>query len=532
MSLVIDQAFASISNLKLWFKVQSGDPLKLSDIPDLIPLRWDYFKENWEFIKPDLIKKIENYAYPSQLESHIEGLSKFIENQRNSTKKDTNPFSDSSIINRFYAVFDNMVINAIPTTRVEDEIIEDRSGAVRRYIKTDFLGIRSDLVAGRLLISDTVGGSDDDYNAVYSRSSPTALRDIKIADVQNMKVLMDGVKSCDFIIANSTLLDTVQLDPFALATQNANNPDIQIPTSKSGFLVKMFYGDTLQDLAVRHLGDPDRWIEIAIANGLKAPYIDEVGEAIPLLSNASGTQINLSGTADDGSANIDKFSVGQAIFLKSDVVINTEQRSIISIKKVPVSGEIILELDGDPDLDRFKISENAYVRVYLPNTTNSQFFISIPTPQPPDAEVPGTVPFFLKTKAEDERKAGVDLLLNNDNDLQLTAAGDLDISFGIQNAVQAIKLKLEVERGSLERHSNFGLPAVQGRKNSGVTDIQNEITLAIRQAVEVDPRFDRVENIDVQYTDDEGPVALRFRVEVRMAGSGSLIPLSFTVNTN
>jgi hypothetical protein len=506
--------------------------LKLSDVPDIIPLRWAYFRDNWEFIKQDLLDRIESYAYPSQLEKHIEDLSKFIENQRNSTKKDSNPFSDSSVLNRYYAVFDNLAINQVPTSRVEDEIVSNRVDTVSAYIKTDFLAIRSDLNAARELISDTVGGSDANYNTVRTRSSSAQLRDIKISDIQTMKVMMDGIKSCDFIIANSTLLDTVRLDPFALAQQNANNPEITIQGGQSGTLTKMFYGDTLQDLARRHLGDPDRWIELAIANGLKAPYIDEVGEAIPLISNANGTQINLSGTDANGNANVDKISIGQVVFLKSDVVVNTEQRNIINIKKVPISGELIIELDGDPDLDKFKLSDNAYVRIYLPNTTNSQFFITIPNLLPPDNVAPGEVPFFLKTKAEDERRAGVDLLINNDNDLHLTAFGDLDISFGVQNATQAMKLKLETERGSLERHADFGLPAVQGSKNTTAGDIQNQLTVAIKDAIELDPRFDRVENIDVQYINDGGPVALQFRIEVRMSGGGSLIPLSFTVNTN
>ena len=53
--------------------------------------------------------------------------------------------------------------------------------------------------------------------------------------------LQESIKAVNFILANSFSLDTSAVDPFALARQNANNPDIDINDYFSGSLVKLNY---------------------------------------------------------------------------------------------------------------------------------------------------------------------------------------------------------------------------------------------------------------------------------------------------
>lgn len=528
MSVKLDQAFASLSELKMWFKNKAGQTLTLADVNELISLRWNYFKENWEFIKVELTKKIDLYEFPDLLSEQIDKLSTYIERQRNNTNTTINPFLTNSILTDYYAVWENLSITSIPTTRQEQKLIKNKISSISRFVKTDFIGIRNNLIVARDEIADTIGLSDGDYNLAQDRSSITQLRDPRISDITNMQTLHTGIIAIDYILANISSLDTVNIDPFTLARTNADNSDIDISNAKSGRLVKMNFGDSLQSLSTKYYGNPDKWLDIAIANGLKAPYIDEVGTVIPIISNGNGNQLNISAEDIDGNKNVDKLYINQAIFLKSDATTSPEQRTITNIKVVPISGEIVLELAGDTDLDKYKIIDNAVIRVYKQNTINSQFLILIPSDQPLPQQKVGVDPFFLKSLTEDEKNSGIDLAVNGDMDIVFTSTNDLQLSFGLSNAVQAIQYKMMTEKGQLPRHPDYGLPQVAGQKANDPDAIKQVLINGINDMINADSRFSRIERLDVIR-----PVGNEFRIKlnVRMAGTGTVVPISFSVNT-
>jgi len=53
------------------------------------------------------------------------------------------------------------------------------------------------------------------------------------------------------------------------------NNEISLPTPNSSVKVEVQTGDTLERIALRHLNDASRWIEIMSLNNLKPPYVDE-----------------------------------------------------------------------------------------------------------------------------------------------------------------------------------------------------------------------------------------------------------------
>jgi hypothetical protein len=530
----LDEAYSSIADVNSWLKIRAGENLVLSDIPSIIPLRWTYFKNSWEFIKSNISSKIKQNPNPDFLNDQIKEFTKFIEFQRNISNR-INPFSDGQIFHRFSAVFDIIDINSINLTNEEQKIIDNEIARISIFSKNDFLLAKKNITDYRDRITDIYGLGDQDYNAVFNKSPIAAQSNATIVDINYLLTLQGSLKTIDFILANLFAVDTA-LDPFALARANANNPDVNIGQYKSGKLVRLNYGESLQILAKRHLGDPDKWIDIAIANGLKPPYIDEVGQQISLLSNGNGNQINIAGTDLSGQLNIGKLYINQPVFLQSNVERTVDQRTIINIREVPISGEIILELDGELNLDIYKLIDSAHIRVFQPNTVNSSFFVLIPTTDPLPDDRQDEVPWFLAKSPEDEKRAKIDLFIDTNGELVFTPNSDVKLSYGLENAVQAIKLKIITELGSLRYHSTFGLVNVLGTKNTNIDDTVDLITQSIVEQVGADSRFDRIENLTVDYLvnsgTNEGVAAIIINLTVRLAGGNQVIPISFTVNNN
>ena len=526
MSLV-SQAFSDLGELRIWFNDQSGIPLTMADMREIIPLRWNYFRDNWEFILNGLKEKIKTYSYPDLLDAQIKSLTELIRIQRHEANRRINPFARSSILSDYYSVWESIEVSSIPLTKEETAIVNNKINRIRRFIKTDFINIRQSLADGRDEIADVIGLSNTDYDNTFHRSPIQQLRTPSIKDISDMQTFQQSIMSVDYILSNTASLTTSNIDPFALARANANNPDINIVTGLSGQLVRMFFGDSLQALAARYYGDPERWLEIAIANGLRPPYIDEIGEAIPIISNGSGSQLNIAKTDGSGKANIEKFYVNQVVFLQSNTVKFPDQRSILNIKEIPISGEIVVELSGNPNLGAYQTIDNAYVRVFKPNTINSNFLVLIPSPNPIQGASTKETPFFLASKGEDEKRAGVDLLIDNHNDLVFTPSGDFQLNYGLANALQAMQLKFQSEQGQSVRHPTYGLPSIIGDKGSNPAALKQVLVTGITELVGADRRFSRIESLDITVGQGSAIISL----VVRLAGSGSLVPISFTVNT-
>lgn len=527
----LKEAYTAISNLNLWFKINSGDAMLLSDVPSILPLRWNYFKSSWEYIKPDLVKKVPTYSNPDFLNEQINDFTAFIESQRNSAAK-VNPFSDAVVLNRYYAIFDNIEVNSIQLTNEEQRILTDLIAKITYFSKNDFLQIKNSLRNYRDRYTDTINLADSDYNKAYGISSIPPQITATITDANYLLTLQEGIKSVDFILANYFATDAV-VDPFALARSNANNPEIDIGQYASGKLVKMEYGQDLQALAYKYLGDSNRWIDIAIANGLKPPYIDEVGERIPLIANGSLNQVNLGGTDSNGNLNIDKLFINQILIIKSDTEVAIDQRKIINLRQIPVSNEIIIELDGAADLNKYKISEGAHIRVYKPNTVNSGLYVLIPSTDPLENPRQEEVPWFLATASEDEKQTKVDLAVNESGDLVFAANGDLKLSYGLDNAIQALRFKISTEIGSLRLHPTYGIANIIGYRNSDFAEAKTKISESIITQIEADTRFERVESLNVGFSNGgtTGPSQVTVDIVVRLAGGGNkTIPISFTVN--
>lgn len=529
MALVDNKTSQSISDLSLWFKVYTGDVLNLSDIPEIIPMRWVYFRDNWQLLRQRLIYISDKAPNPDYLRATIDDLTEFIARQKNNST-DVNPFSSSSIYYRFYAIFNSLPLESITLTNEERTIIDNKKRTISTFSKVDFLNIKKVLREYRDYLADLVGLSDSDYNAVYERAPVVAQAPVSLSDLSLMQVIEKDLQSVDFILANLFAVDNA-LDPFALARQNANNPDIDIRQYGSGRLVKLNYMEDLPSLSKRYFGTPDRWLDIAIANGLKEPYVDEVGQQLFFLSNGSGNQINIAPADPQGKENINKFYINQSILIQSDTYPYPTQRTITGIKQVPVSGEIILVVSGDTNMSLYTLPDHASIRVFKPNTINSSQYILIPSPDP----VPGgrveEYPWFMSGAGNDEKITKIDIAVGESGQLLKAASGDIALSYGIDNAIQAIRAKVQTELGANKRHPKYGLVNVVGVSTVQPDDVKGLLINSIVNQVQADQRFDRVQSISVERNTTSTAVSYNVELVVKLAGSNTVVPITFTVNS-
>jgi len=524
--------YAQIAKIDLWFKVQGGDPLTMADIPALIPLRWTQLRDKWEFLRLEILnngaRSIDSDAFKTQFDD----FSDFIAAQR-SLPSFFNPLSDNAVSARFSLVFEVMPITIIPITNEESRLIAQTTNEVKGFTKQNFVTIRSQIELARDEYAAQRGTADSDYNRIYSRPTQKSQVAATVNDMQLLQYFQDSIRTIDFIIANILSLNSVSIDPFLLAKINANNPDIKIGQYANGQVAKLNYGEDLAGLAARTLGEHDRWIEIAIANGLKPPYIDEIGKRVFLISNASANQINIAPTDIDGNLLTNQLFVNQLVALQSNTQPIEELRAIVSIKAVPISGDLILELSGASNLSRYKISDNASVRIFQPNTVNSSLYLVIPSKAGAPSDVLQETPWFLKTSSTDEQLAKIDLMLSKTGDLMIVPSSDVKLSFGIENAIQAIQLKLTIELGELKRYLPFGLRSIAGLTNKATNSLKRLLASAINEQIAADSRFDGLKQLSIEYYNgnggNTGASYFSIQLTVKMAGSNTVIPISFTV---
>lgn len=525
----IEIAYSKLSDLNLYIKIRTGDELVLSDLSSIVKLRYPDLVANWGSYKLVLLDSINAYSDSYRLQSEIESFSSLVAAQLSGS---TVTPSETLLLSKYYTIFDAMSIESTNISKIERQVIDSEVTRVSAFTKTTFLEMREAFIVARDEIADNMGGSDIDYNRIYSRSSKAKTLEKSIDELQASSQLQIAIESIDAILANQQILQsTAAIDPFAFARANANNPDFDIGQYASGTLVRMQYGETLQQLAQRTLGNPDRWYDIAIANGLKPPYVDEVGISLSLVSNGNGNRINISKTGIDGKLNRDRFYLNQIIILQSNTERLADQRIVRSISEVPVSGEIVLELSGAEDMDRYKASESANVRVFSPQTINSTFYVLIPGSAPlAEDQVVQDTPWFLRSKGEDEKQAGVDLYIETNGDLQFTPSGDIQLRYGADNAMQALLILLSTEVGILARHPEYGIATGIGDVNNNFAATRQKLAEAVSTQVLNDPRFSRLRTLQVELL--SGASGYKVFLEAELAGSKSVIPVSFTVNIN
>jgi hypothetical protein len=420
-------------------------------------------------------------------------------------------FSNSE---EYFELFDAVKVDDLALSREQQEAIDLEIEKARLITIDDLTGFRSIMQGLAIDIADYFGAGDQTYSDIYKKPDPkTRVFPMTIEENEILVSLWESIQAMDLLLSTTQFDDFNIPSPLAYVGGLAAESGIDFDQAQSKILVPVPFGLTIEQIALRYLGDPDKYIEIATLNKLVSPYIDEVGFTLDLLSNGDGRQINV-----DNSEN--KLYMGQKVILKS----NTTQpftRKIIDISKIS-DNNYLISLDGLADLDSLTTANDAYVQGYLPGTVNSQNQIYIPTNAPAQPDDRVRIPSHLDEDVL-TRISKIDWLLTDEGDIAINQLGDFRLANGLTNLVQALKLKIRTKKNSLLRHPEFGLGLKHGMSYADIEagDLINEMNRMIQD----DPRFSGIDRIDIRIN---GPT-ISIDMAVKIASGSGVVPITFTV---
>lgn len=412
---------------------------------------------------------------------------------------------------RNFSLMDSVPVFSLSLNTAQQSAVDQVIDDARSITVDDLKQFRATIQDLALQLSNNFGSGSEFYSQIYNRPTPTErLTPMTLDEYEILKALYDVMQSYDILTATTEIDDLNKQTNMEYVAGLADDAGITFATSTSKILAPVPFGLTVEGIAARYLGDPQRWLEIVTLNNLRDPYIDENGFQRALLSNATGRQITI--------GSIEEMFIGQRILLRSSTQSQTARR-ILGIDRLSDTS-FLLTLDGEPNLDNFVTADSAHVQAYLPGTVNSQQKIFIPS----DLPVPTEPNIIVPTSVAGDTLVGlskVDWLLTDKGDIATNSFGDFRFSAGLTNLIQAMKLKIATPKGSILVHPEFGLGIKPGIINSDV-DVQ-DIYNSLAKLIEEDPRFQGLDSLQVSIN---GPV-LSISLGVAVAGGQGVFPLTF-----
>jgi hypothetical protein len=514
----ITKKYPSLSDvyrdLTLFFKLDNGASFSLADFTSIAEGRWDYFRNNWDFIKLDYLDKINAMPDgPNKVNARTQytDFGILVENNRASSQ---NPLSNRNNLRKFKDLLDVILIEDLDVSQAEQAIIDNDLRRIANLEKDDFYEMRERVRITHDKTTDSMGLGDETYNDLYERVGGPQIISFRFDDYPILSSLISLMNQITLMIP-TTLVKNERPDPFETVRRALNNPGIPVNSSTNGFLVPFPAGSTLERLAQKYLGNPDRALEIATANGLKFPYVDEVGRKVFLLINGISNIVIIP------IEEAPNFFVDQEVFIGSDGKPLT-RRKILSLEEDKNNAQLLITVNGTNNMSDYVTTQRAYVYSYMPYTINSNKFIMIPTAGNLGFPINAQEPWFVKELPNDVKNMGVDLALGPDFDLVFDNTGDFMYVYGLANAAQALNLKVQTKTKDLMRDPNFGIEEIAGKyKNSEITEFL--LTLLIESAINGDDRFDGIDGLGYTITD----TSVFINTTVRLKGSEGSIPLTF-----
>jgi hypothetical protein len=520
-------SFNALRELSLLAKDLAGIPQTIIDLPRQIVSDFqstiiEGFKQDGRDIQQkfrDTDKSWQAFLKIFSKQNQNEGLSLQqtssgqVGNSASSQSK-TDPSNEIFVSpEEYFDLFNSIDVLNLKLTPEQQQRIDDTQTDPTTITVDDLLKNRQQLLDLATQISNFFGAGDELYSKIYGKPKPyVRAQEMTIDEYQILNALYDVIQNIDNITATQEIDDGRIASAMEYVGGVATANEIPFEISQSKLKVPVPYGLTIEEIALRYLGDSDKWIEIVTLNSLKSPYIDENGFMRSLLSNATGRQLNV--------ASVENLYLGQKITLLSNTQIPTTRR-IINIERIN-DFNYLISLDGLDNLDSYTILDNARIKAYLPGTTNSQNQIFIPSDLTPS----NTLNTREVSKLSQDSLVGlskIDWLIQEDGDISLDIYGDVKLSAGFNNLIQALKLKFLTPTGRLLKHPEFGAGIKSGLNIADLNSTQ--LYDKIKEAILTDKRFSSIKSMELVLN---GPT-LTINLSVGY-NKNEVLPLSFSVN--
>lgn len=272
--------------------------------------------------------------------------------------------------------------------------------------------------------------------------------------------------------------------PLLAVLTQARTPTFTQALVKAGRAVVVEDGATLPQIAQQYMGDADQWRVIASINQLRPPYLsndptDQLGEVV------GNRVLSVATVIGENTATLtDVSSLYQDQRIRFDFNFTTQMMTVLSVDSV--QSEVTFQEEFT-----FAFSTASVITIYNPSYSvlgrvlKPGDLILIPTSDTSAVFSQKQNPLALA------HIYGVDVGVNDQKQLTVTE-GDLTLVSGRFNLVQALKHRIETEKGELFFYPQFGCDLQKWIGHKALPFYGFLASIDVRQTVLRDPRIQSI----------------------------------------
>lgn len=505
--------FDVYNDTDMYTKIKVGGDLTLANIQPIAQNRWHWMISNWSTLY-QIFKEQANGN--EQLNSLLEDLNRAVSSHQLGNKN-YNPFSSASDFTNYSQLLTLIPLNFLALIPEEIILRDKEIQRISNLTADDLKAAVSFLRQEEAVLYGEIGLGDEDANKLLLAPNAKKQRSASISDLNTISQMGELAKLIKGYIYDLQLTTKRPPNLFAIAQSNIDpQSSVSIPNVYLSYYTAPFE-ISLESMAQKYLGSRDRWFDLVTANNLQPPYADNTGKKFNLQAPGAVNNVIVSSIELEGLAVGSKIGIGSYRHREEvryvERLVNNDNNSVI------------IYFSGAQDINKFKPSEGAFVRVYKPSTVKTNDIILIPT------TVQGLGQANPTPKSDTLRRLetafinfGIDIARDSKGgDIIIDSNGNFKASYGFAAVKAAVLNAVRTTVGELPWHPNYGLNSAIGGRFYSTTDEALIFGQIIRTSILSDPRFENVVISDVS-TNGTG---MQLRMLVKIVGFDAPIPLAF-----